>query len=249
MAKYIISERQYNLIKEVTTPEGKYEAEPLNDFFNLFDYANPKFSEKKVSKMVRKYLETNVGVDTSKISDEKIYEYFSNLKSSWSKKIKGLPKIFYNIGVMSGLSYFLAKNFLKLKKTPYSLVYFLEELNSTINYWFFDPEIKDFIGRISVTNNDNYPEPTYQIAISSVDPVFIGRGYGTKMYLTILDDCEYLISDTLLYKDSLNIWVNVLPKYANVWARIGDTFSPIKKNFINPINVKYYVASKKHNDI
>lgn len=247
MTKYIITERQYNLIKEINIPQGKYEADPLSDFFNLFDYTNPKFSEKKVSKMVRKYLETVVGVDTSKISEETIEEYFSNLR--WKKKIKRVPKVFYNIGVISGLSYFLAKNFLKLKKTPYGLVYYLENMSSTISYWFFDPEIKDFIGRISVTNNDNYPEPTYQIAISSVDPVFIGRGYGTKMYLTILDDCEYLISDTLLYKDSLNIWTNVLPKYANVWARIGDTFSPIKKNFINPTNVKHYVASKKHNDI
>jgi hypothetical protein len=247
MTKYIISERQYNLIKEVTTPEGKYEAEPLNDFFNLFDSLNPKFSQKKVSKMVRKYLETNVGVDTSKISDENIYEYFSKLR--WDEKIKGIPKVFYNIGVVSGLSYFLAKNFLKLKKTPYGLVHYLEEMSSTINYWFFDPEIKDFIGRISVSKNFDYPSPSYQVMISSVDPVFIGRGYGSKMYLTILNDCEYLLSDTILYKDSLNIWVNFLPKYVNVWARWGNEFRPIKKNFINPENVKYYVASKKHNDI
>lgn len=247
MAKYIISERQYNLIKEVSTPEGKYEADPLSEFFNLFDYHNSKFSQKKMSKMVRKYLETNVGVDTSKISDENIYEYFSKLR--WNEKIKGIPKVFYNIGVVSGLSYFLAKNFLKLKKTPYGLVHYLEEMTSTINYWFFDPEIKDFIGRISVSKNFDFPSPSYQVMISSVDPVFIGRGYGSKMYLTILNDCEYLLSDTILYKDSLNIWVNFLPKYVNVWARWGDEFRPIKKNFVNPENVKYYVASKKHNDI
>jgi hypothetical protein len=129
------------------------------------------------------------------------------------------------------------------------LVYYLENSTSTITYWFFDPEIKDFIGRISVGYNENYPSPSYQVAVSSVDPVFIGRGYGNKMYLTVLNDCEYLISDAVLFKDSLNIWTNVLPKYVNVWARWGDEFRPIKKNFINPENVKYYVASKKHNDI
>lgn len=247
MKKYIISERQYNLIKELNIPSGKYDADPLSDFFGLFDSYDSKFSEKKVSKLVRKYLETVVGADTSKVSDEKLYEYFSKLR--WNNKIKGVPKIFYNIGVVSGLSYFLAKNFLKLKKTPYSLVYYLEELNSTINYWFFDPEIKDFIGRISVVKNLDYPSPSYQVAVSSVDPVFIGRGYGSKMYLTILNDCQYLLSDTLLYKDSLNIWTNILPKYVNVWARWGNEFVPIKKNFFNPENVKYYVASKIHNNI
>jgi hypothetical protein len=247
MTKFIISERQYSLLKELNIPSGKYNADPLNDFFNLFHPSNSFFSEKKMSKLVRNYLENIVGLDTSKISNEKIYEYIS--KIAWSEKVKGIPKTFYNIGVVSGLSYFLAKNFFGLKKTTYGLVYHLENSTSTITYWFFDPEIKDFIGRISVTDNENYPSPSYQIAISSVDPVFIGRGYGTKMYLTILDDCEYLISDTLLYKDSLNIWTNVLPKYANVWARIGDTFSPIKKKFVNPENVKYYVASTKHNDI
>jgi hypothetical protein len=129
------------------------------------------------------------------------------------------------------------------------LVYHLENLTSTITYWFFDPEIKDFIGRISVSDNENYPSPSYQVGVSSVDPVFIGRGYGNKMYLTVLNDCEYLISDTVLFNDSLNIWTNVLPKYVNVWARYGDEFIPIKKKFVNPENVKYYIASKKHNDI
>jgi hypothetical protein len=247
MLKFIISERQYSLLKEIQIPSGKYEADPLTDFFLIFNPSNSKFSEKKMSKLVRNYLENKVGLDTSKISDEKIYNYFS--KIAYTEKIRGIPKDFYNIGVISGLSYFLAKNFFKLKKTPYGLVYHLENLTSTITYWFFDPEIKDFIGRISVSDNENYPSPSYQVGVSSVDPVFIGRGYGNKMYLTILDDCEYLISDTLLYKDSLNIWTNILPKYANVWARHGDEFLPIKKKFVNPENVKYYVASKKHNDI
>jgi hypothetical protein len=247
MLKFIISERQYSLLKELQIPSGKYEADPLTDFFLIFNPSNSKFSEKKMSKLVRNYLENKVGLDTSKISDEKIYNYFS--KIAYTEKIRGIPKDFYNIGVISGLSYFLAKNFFKLKKTPYGLVYHLENLTSTITYWFFDPEIKDFIGRISVSDNENYPSPSYQVGVSSVDPVFIGRGYGNKMYLTVLNDCEYLISDTVLFNDSLNIWTNVLPKYANVWARWGDEFLPIKKKFVNPENVKYYIASTKHNDI
>jgi len=247
MSKFIISERQYSLLKELQIPSGKYNADPLSDFFNIFHPSNPKFSEKKMSKLVRNYLENKVGLDTSKVSDEKIYNYFSKL--SYTGKIRGIPKDFYNIGVISGLSYFLAKNFFKLKKTPYGLVYHLENSTSTITYWFFDPEIKDFIGRISVSDNENYPSPSYQVGVSSVDPVFIGRGYGNKMYLTVLNDCEYLISDTVLFNDSLNIWTNVLPKYVNVWARYGDEFIPIKKKFVNPENVKYYIASKKHNDI
>jgi hypothetical protein len=247
MTKFIISEKQYSLLKEIQIPSGKYEADPLTDFFLIFNPSNSKFSEKKMSKLVRNYLENKVGLDTSKISDEKIYNYFS--KIAYTEKIRGIPKDFYNIGVISGLSYFLVKNFFKLKKTPYGLVYHLENLTSTITYWFFDPEIKDFIGRISVSDNENYPSPSYQVGVSSVDPVFIGRGYGNKMYLTVLNDCEYLISDTVLFNDSLNIWTNVLPKYVNVWARYGDEFIPIKKKFVNPENVKYYIASKKHNDI
>jgi hypothetical protein len=113
MAKFIISERQYSLLKELNIPSGKYNADPLSDFFNMFHPSNSKFSEKKMSKLVRSYLENKVGLDTSKISDEKIYEYFS--KISYTEKIKGIPKPFYNIGVISGLSYFLAKNFFNLK--------------------------------------------------------------------------------------------------------------------------------------
>jgi len=190
MAKFIISESQYNMLREMQIPSGKYETNPLGDFLGFLD---SKLSTKKISKMTRKYLESHVGLDTSMISDENLYEYFSKLKWDWEDKITGIPKYFYRPGIISGLSYYFAKNLFKLKKTAYGLVYYLDELGTYRNYWFFDPEIKDFIGRIQIQVNDNFPSPSYQVALSSVDKAFIGRGYGNKMYLTILNDCEYLL--------------------------------------------------------
>lgn len=246
MKKYIITERQNLMLKEMMIPSGKYETKPLGDFFRLFNNPTTEFSD--VSKIVRKYLENIVGIDTSTISNEKLYEYVFELR--YSDKVKGLPKALYNIGVVSGLTYHLAKKLFKLKKTPYGLSYFIHTQDSHHDYWFFDAEIRDFIGRIQVQDNHDYTSPSYTVVVSSLDPVFIGRGYGSRMYLTVLDNCEYLKSDTLLYKDSLNIWVNFLPKYVNVWASVkGEGFVKINKNFIKPDDINYFVASKKHNEI
>ena len=243
MAKYIISERQYDLLKEMQIPSGKYETNPLGDFFGFIDET---ISSNKIAKLARKYLENHVGLDTSNLESDDLYQYVRKLR--WDEKYEGTPKYFYKIGIISGLSYFFAKNLFNLKKGSYGLSYFISK-GSTITYWFFDSEIKDFVGMIKLQKDEDFPSPSLRINLSSVDPLFIGKGYGSKMYLTILDDCEYLISDTLLYKDSLNIWTNVLPRYVNVWARWGNGFLPIKKKFINPENIKYYVASKKHNTL
>ena len=244
MAKYIITERQHNLLAELQIPSGKYETNPLGDFFGFVDESKRPM---KIAKLTRKYLEKHVGLDTSNLDDDDLYQYVRKLR--WNEKYEGIPKYFYKVGIISGLSYYFAKSLFDLSKGTYGLSYFTSQENSIKNYWFFDSEIKDFVGRINLQDDDDFQSPSYKINLSAVDPLFIGKGYGSKMYLTILNDCEYLISDTLLYKDSLNIWTNVLPKYVNVWARRGDEFLPIKKKFVNPENIKYYVASKKHNTL
>jgi hypothetical protein len=66
------------------------------------------------------------------------------------------------------------------------------------------------------------------------------------MYLTLLDEYTWLISDTSLYNDSLNIWVNVLPKYATV-GYINEYDNLMKLTSMKNINkndIKRFVATK-----
>jgi hypothetical protein len=64
------------------------------------------------------------------------------------------------------------------------------------------------------------------------------------------------MSDTGLYTDSLNIWVNYLPKKVNVWAILeSGTYHkgevvPINRNkFLDPSKVSTYIASKNYSKI
>ena len=139
MAKYIISERQYDLLKEMQIPSGKYETNPLGDFFGFIDET---ISSNKIAKLARKYLENHVGLDTSNLESDDLYQYVRKLR--WDEKYEEIPKYFYKIGIISGLSYFFAKNLFNLKKGFYGLSYFISK-GSTITYWFFDSEIKDFV--------------------------------------------------------------------------------------------------------
>ena len=71
------------------------------------------------------------------------------------------------------------------------------------------------------------------------------------MYLTVIDDVDYLQSDTLLFTGSLRMWRDVLPKYVNVWAVVKDEIltkyikqTPGKR--IKTDRVNYFVASSHH---
>ena len=240
--KIIVSERQNKLLQEVTVGKGILRADPLSELFD--DLLN----ESNVIKLTRKYLEKVAAPNIHEVTDEKLSNYLDSLSSVYFKE--PLPKYYYSPDVVSGLGYFLSKNIFGFKKS-YGLNYFVTKTNHE-KYWFFDPEIKQFVGSIVVKNvsdSDSIGSDSIvkRVDFVSIDKAFKGRGYGTKMYLTILSRVDFLMSDSLLYKESLNIWVNILPKYAKVWARTfwdERPFVPInKKGFVKPENIKFYVAS------
>jgi hypothetical protein len=67
--------------------------------------------------------------------------------------------------------------------------------------------------------------------------------------MSLLDEFEVVKSDDQLFTDSLNIWVNVLPKYAYVWL-VDENRKKYKRIQLKgklPIfeNYDYFIASKK----
>lgn len=240
--KIIVSERQNKLLQEVTVGKGILKADPLSELFDEL------LNESKVIELTRKYLKTVAAPNIDEVPDEKLSNYLDSLTSVYYKE--PLPKYYYSPDVVSGLAYFLSKNIFGFKKS-YGLNYFVKDTEHE-KYYFFDPEIKQFVGYIVVKLRIDLDAPNFdnhlkRVDFVSIDKAFKGRGYGTKMYLTVLSGVDFLMSDALLYKESLNIWVNVLPKYAKVWARTfwdGRPFVPInKKGFVKPENIKFYVAS------
>ena len=240
--KIIISERQNKLLQEVNVGKGILKADPLSELFDEL------LNKSKVIKLTRKYLENVAAPNIDEFPDEKLSNYLDSLGSVYYKE--PLPKYYYSPDVVSGLAYFLGKNIFDFKKS-YGLNYFITSTQYQ-KYWFFDPEIKQFIGHIVVKNvsdsDDIGSDSTVErVDFVSIDKAFKGRGYGIKMYLTVLSNVDFLMSDSLLYNESLNIWVNILPKYAKVWARTfwdERPFVPInKKGFVKPENIKFYVAS------
>lgn len=235
--KIIVSEKQNKLLQEVTVGKGILKVNSLEELFDEL------LNRPKVIKLTRKYLENVASPDIDEVTDEKLSNYLDSLGSVYFKE--PLPKYYYSPDVVSGLGYFLSKNIFGYKKS-YGLNYFVTKTDHE-KYWFFDPEIKQFVGYIVVKDAFDFDSNVKRVDFVSIDKTFKGRGYGTKMYLTILSSVDFLMSDSLLYKESLNIWVNILPKYAKVWARTfwdERPFVPInKKGFVKPENIKFYVAS------
>lgn len=235
--KIIVSEKQNKLLQEVTVGKGILKVDSLAELFDEL------LNKPKVIKLTRKYLENVAAPNIDNFPDEKLSSYLDSLSSVYHKE--PLPKYYYSPDVVSGLAYYLGKNLFDFKKS-YGLNYFITNTQHQ-KYWFFDPEIKQFVGYIVVKDAFDFDSNVKRVDFVSIDKDFKGRGYGTKMYLTILSGVDFLMSDSLLYKESLNIWVNVLPKYAKVWARTQwdeRPFVPInKKGFVKPENIKFYVAS------
>ena len=97
---------------------------------------------------------------------------------------------------------------------------------------------------------------TWKVNLSTADEELVGSRYGTRMYLVIIDDVDYLASDDTLYSGSYRMWKHVLPKYVNVWGVIKDEDGIISKfvklNDKNKNMVRkfdFFVASSKHNKI
>ncbi len=239
--KFLITKSQYNILKEVTVNPGKFSNNSQGEAFSaIMNYDD--IPVKDLINKVKRYFKTVAYIDISKMSDQDILAYLNSLK--YESRTKKRSKL-YSIGIVSGLSYYLSKSFKKLTKNKYGLEYYVESFDSFVSFWFFDPEIRDFVGRIVCEESDILPN-SISITLSEVDRGLIGQGYGTKIYLSLLEKYKYVMSDKILYNESLNMWVNSLPRYCNVWAKLKNEegfFKITNKDFISPDLVKYYVAS------
>jgi len=226
--EYILTEKQISKLIEISYTKGGMEifGDSFEDVFTKTNSVN----EKKVKKYIKEYLENVLGY-SKKMSDSELDELFNQI-TNFDFNSKQIPKELKNKDILSNMAYFLAKKIWGLKKLGS-----LEVLKDTseydedvIHYTFFDPTLKLSIGRMSVQGMDKedvensikLPKKSYRVSMSQIDKEFKGSGYGKEMYYSLIEDLEILGSDSFLYSDSLNIWVNVLPKKYFVFAIMKD---------------------------
>jgi hypothetical protein len=240
--KYIITESQLKTLQEVGIGKGTFNISPVKYFWTFIN----GFSERRRVNAFRNYYTKVVGANVDDLSDDNILEFYDELDELGTS---ALPKKLKSRNILSGFAFYLATKFTKLKNGR-GLVYFTDETDSR-NYYFFDPTSKLFVGRIGTNRSDITSGDSYKVKMTAADKSLIGMGYGTKMYLTILDDVDYLISDGTLYQTSLRVWTSTLPKYSNVWVMNNDSeFIPFNSgDDYNSEDVKYFIASIRNNKI
>ena len=223
--KYILTENQYRRISEISVIKGRMSVS--DTYTQILDSIRNKVKDKTYYKAVKDYFKNVLGYP-EKIKKGKIEDYAEDL---FNGDIRNLPKEFRNSDVIANLTYHLAKLYLKVKNIG-ELECYIEKDSFGRTYYFFDPELEICIGYITCKNiSGDYhsirlPNDSYTVSTSQVDEGLSGRGYGKQMYFAIIEDVQVLLSDTMLYTDSLNIWVNVLPKYVYVGAIIEDKKKP-----------------------
>lgn len=250
--KYIITEQQYKIIQEIGRESGHFDFEPLDSFYEFMDDQIPK---KQKIRLFKEFFREKMGfevVDDDFLVDDVLGYFESPMRSEWSKEFKSKD-------ARSGFAYYVAKKYFGIKD-KFGLSYIINKLHGDDSriYYFFDPKFKIFVGRFMIDKKRRIlPKKTFKVGLSAADEELIGSGYGTRMYLVIIDDVEYLASDTILYSGSYRMWKHVLPKYVNVWGVIEDEQGIFKPKFVkmdekSKKSVKkfdYFVASSKHNKI
>jgi len=216
--KYIITEEQQNRINEITILSGDMSVSPT--YKDILDIVKNNYGNKIYYKALKEYVKNVLGYpEKFKKEDAKDYG-----KSLWSDDTGDISEELKNPEVLANLGYFMAKKFLKLRMLGELECYVKKGSLFSKTYYFFDPELEICVGYINCTSLDGeyggiyIPRNSYSITTSQVDEGLIGRGIGKQMYLSVLEDVDVLLSDTMLYTDSLNIWVNILPKYVYVGA-------------------------------
>lgn len=207
--KYIITERQLEVI-EIGTARGRYDTSPELILWRLF---NNEMKKKHKIEAFKNFFSKNLGKEYKKIGDKSILHFFDYLQQRfiWDGDIKTNPD------TESGFAYYIAKNYFGIKE-GHSLSFLKIKDYRSHDYFFFDRGLKIFVGCIKVSDYDKLPRNSYKVDYSAVVKPLIGTGYGTKMYLSVLSDVDYLRSDDYLFTGSLRIWRDVLPKYVNVWT-------------------------------
>ena len=146
---------------------------------------------------------------TAKMIQDDFLDYFNGALSVLGVRYKSKD-------IFLGLFYFIAQETQKIKSSKFYLEYFKVNEFDYVNYYFFDPKFKIYIGFLNVEEtrpNKLFPRNTYKVSLSMIETTLIGQGYGKSMYLSVIDDVDCLLSDEYLYKGSANIWINVLWRY------------------------------------
>jgi hypothetical protein len=196
-------------LNELHTSRGHYDTDPLEDFF----YFVTKKLSKKEKEVALKSFVKKVFPDVRLDDSIDIIDVFDVL----TERDPYLPKFLTDRKNRNYFAYYIAKKFFDLKD-GFELQYFIQKNGTEDEYYFFDKTLKLFVGRLSVSKNKDFKGKSYTVVVSSVDKGLIGLGYGIRMYLTILQNVDYLQSDTLLFSGSLRVWRDSLPKYVNVWG-------------------------------
>lgn len=219
---------------------------------SLYDVINKAVKKSKIVKELISFAKQEFFIDLSNVDHEDLESYWeqggnSSFLEIKNKKHKKLEQRFF----WSAFMFRLVKKYLKLKKFEELLFFSIQD-----NYFFFDGELKDYVGFIKCSklkDKDFFQSPIKKSAlcvdISAVDKAFKGMGYGKKMYLAVIEDAGCLLSDTGLYPESLNIWVNVLPKiveYVGYIDEYGNLKKITNKNNFDRGDVKRFFAT---NDI
>ena len=243
--KYILTEKQLEVV-EIGTARGRYDTSPENALWDSFE---DKLKKKHKIESFKKYYSKVLGNDTKKIGDKTILNFFLTLSRGDIEH--ELPEEFKKEDILSGFSYYIAENYFDLKKGLSISYVRIKDTYGYPNYFFFDSAFKTFVGMILTSKTQDLPKKSLVVRTSAAVKSLIGRGYGSKMYLTVIDDVDYLQSDTLLFTVSLRMWRDVLPKYVNVWAVVKDEIltkyikqTPGKR--IKTDRVNYFVASSHH---
>ena len=220
--KYIITESQYKSLKEVSIAKGIFKSSPVQYFWT---FINSSVSERRRVNAFKSYYAKVLGMNVDGLSNDDILAFYDELDELGTSLI---PKKLKTKNILLGFAFYLAKKLTALKNGR-ELVYFVDIRDASRNYYFFDPASMLFVGRIATNRSDITSGESYKIKTTAADKSLIGMGYGTKMYLSILDDVDYLISDGTLYPTSLRVWTSTLPKYSNVWVMNNDSeFIPFK---------------------
>lgn len=191
---------------------------PIKQFFELFYESNK--SAKRI-KLFRQFFK-KLNFDVENISEVQINSFFRYLKGEDSYNESGLDKEMMSRDLIFGFAYFIAKNQMSLKEGVEGLMYISDAGGVGINYYFFDQVLKIFVGGIGVSKSSLLKGNAYFVTNILIEEGLRGTGYAVRMYLTVMGEMDYLISDMTLYTGSYRIWAKVLPKYCNVWSYFTD---------------------------
>lgn len=250
---YIVTEEQYKMLLEINVQQGTWEM--TDSYETIFQIVKKKVGEKKIKNAVKDYIKNELGYSLTKFKGSDVEKYLELFPDNFYFDNENIPSELLTKDVLSNLAFYFAKRFLGLKKMR-SLYCHIDtsKWSGEKQYFFFDPELEQSIGSISIKKVSDFfgdvkfPKNSWSVSTSGIDNESKGTGLGKEMYLAVIDDVDVLFSDNFLYLDSLNIWVNVLPKYVYVGATFNDTYKKPKRlspktKVIEPESVKRYFAT------